>query len=128
MDIRRLAPHDPLPDGHARRVVLLRRFDEDRPRDTVIELHLSGGGALNEATRPNTPEGHPMSWDQAIAAAQSVAESEGLGAFYVLDRTAGDREQDILQHAGDRTVHMEELSDTDPEDGEVGPDMRDRRP
>ena len=123
-----LAPHDPLPDGPGRRVLVLQRFDEDNPRDTVIELHLTGGAAPAEATRPVRPDGSFMALDDATEAAQAVADSEGLDTVYVLDRTAGPREQDILAHGGDHTVHMDELSDTDPEDGETGPDMRDRRP
>ncbi len=123
-----LAPHDPLPEGRTRRVVLMRRFDEDRPKETVIELRLEGGSAPAEATRPNGPDGKPMDWHHAIEAAHEVARSEGLSAIYVLDRTAGDREQDILRHGGDHTVHMETLSDTDLDDGVTGADMRDRKP
>lgn len=122
-----LAPHDPLPEGPGRRVLLLHRFDEDNPRDTVVELHLTGGGAPAEATRPVRPDGSFMGMDDATEAAKLVAESEGLDTVYVLDRTEGEREQEILAHGGDHTVNMDKLSDTDPEDGEMGPDMRDRR-
>ena len=66
-----------------------------------------------------------MSLAQAIEAAQRVAESEGLKRVFVVDRTAGEREQDILHHGGDHSVHMEKLVDFDLEDGERGPDMRD---
>ena len=67
-----------------------------------------------------------MTLDEAIEAAQRVAESEKLSRVVVADRTAGEREQDILQHGGDHTVHMDQLVDTDLEDGERGADMRDR--
>lgn len=126
--ITTLAPHDPVPEGPGRRVLVLRRFDEDNPRDTVIELHLTGGDAPAEATRPVRPDGSFMQMDDATEAAQAVAESEGLDTVYVLDRTAGPREQEILAHGGDHSVNMDVLQDTDPEDGEQGADMRDRKP
>ncbi len=122
-----LAPHDPLPEGAERRVVLLRRFDEDAPGTTHLELRLEGGGQPPEFARPSDGAGQPMAWEAAIDAARRVAESEKLTQFYVLDRTAGPREQVVLQHSGDHSAEMEALEDTDAEDGETGPDMRDRR-
>ena len=127
MDTIVLAPHNPLPDGPARRVVLLRRFEEDAPSVTHIELRLEGGSGDKEAVQPRGPAGQPMDWDEAIAAATKVAESEGLARVYLVDRTAGPRERLVLKHGGDHSAEMEQLSDTDPEDGETGPDMRDRR-
>lgn len=128
MEIITLEPHDPLPEGIGRRVLVMRRFDEDSPRETVIELHLSGGAARAEAARPVGPHGDFLTWEQAIDAGKAVAESEKLHRIYVLDRTAGPREQDILEHGGDHSIHMETLQDTDPEDGVEGSDMRDRHP
>ena len=69
-----------------------------------------------------------MDLDEAVAAAVKVAESEKLSRVLVANRTAGAREQDILQHGGDHSVHMEALVDSDIEDGERGADMRDRMP
>ena len=122
-----LAPHDALPEGPARRVVLLRRFDEDTPGGTHIELRLEGGGQRSEFAQPRDDAGQAMGWDAAIDAARRVAESEKLDRIYVLDRTAGPREQVVLQHGGDHSAEMEKLSDTDLDDGETGSDMRDRR-
>ena len=122
-----LEPHDPLPEGAARRVVLLRRFDEDVPGTTHLELRLEGGGKPAEFAQPSDSAGHPMAWEAAIDAARRVAESEKLAVFYVLDRTAGPREQVVLEHHGDHSADMAKLEDTDPEDGETGSDMRDRR-
>ncbi len=122
-----LAPHDPLPEGPERRVVLLRRFDEDAPGTTHVELRLEGGKKPSEFAQPRDPAGAAMAWDAAIEAAQRVAESEDLDRIYILDRTAGPREQVVLQHGGDHSVEMETLADTDPEDGVTGSDMRDRR-
>ncbi len=131
MEIITLEPHDALPEGSGpegsgRSVLVLRRFDEDAPRDTVIELRLTGGGIRAESARPTHPNGTYLQWEQAIEAGKAVAVSEKLDRVYVLDRTAGAREQDILQHGGDHSVHMETLQDTDPEDGVTGSDMRDR--
>ena len=120
----RLAPHDPIPSGPARHVVVLHRFDEDAPSRTITVITLTGHP--DETTRPMNQDGTPMNLGQAIEAAKRVAESEGLTRVFVLDRTAGDREQDILKHGGDHSVHMDGLVDFDLEDGEHGPDMRDR--
>lgn len=123
-EIVRLAPHDPIPTGPAKHVIVLHRFDEDSPRDTITLITLTGHP--DETTRPMRGDGHPMSLEEAVDAAKLVAESEKLDRVFVVDRTEGAREQDILQHGGDHTVHMEQLVDFDLEDGERGPDMRDR--
>ncbi|MDT7952457.1 MAG: hypothetical protein RQ966_13220 [Acetobacteraceae bacterium] len=123
-DIVHLAPHDPIPTGPGRHVVVLKRFDEDEPKKTVVSITLTG--RPDETTHPMRPDGTAMGIDEAIKAAVAVAESEKLSRVVVADRTAGLREQDILQHGGDHTVHMDELVDSDMEDGEHGADMRDR--
>ena len=116
-----LSAHDPLPTGHA--VVVLRRFEEDAPDGASIQIILTG--KHEESTRPRHEDGTLMSFDDAIAAARQVAKSEGLHRIFVLDRLQGSREHDILQHAGDHSVHMDKLADTDEEDGVRGSDMRD---
>ncbi len=121
--IIRLAPHDPIPAGPAKHVIVLQRFDEDAPREIITQITLTGHP--DETTRPMRPDGSRMTLDEAISAAERVAESEGLSRVFVLDRTAGEREQDILRHGGDHSVHMEQLDDFDLEEGERGPDMRD---
>lgn len=118
-----LAPHDPMPSGPGRHVVVLRRFREDEPSQTEVQIILTG--APEQSTHPRRPDGTPMGLDEAVVAARKVAASEGLGRIFVLDRASGPREQDILRHGGDHTVHMASLADTDEEDGERGPDMRD---
>lgn len=122
-EIRMLNPHDPLPDkGH--HVVVLRRFDEDDPHKTVIEISLTHSKGLPERSHPVRPDGVQMSLDEAIAAARAVADDAGIAAVQVIDRTAGPRERDIQQHGGDHTIHMDRLDDDDLEEGERGPDMR----
>ncbi len=122
-DTVHLAPHDPMPDGPGRQIVVLRRFDEDDPAVTSIQIILTG--KPEQSTYPRRPDGRPMTLDEAVAVAGQVAAEEGIGTIYVLDRLEGGREQDILQHGGDHSVHMGGLVDTDEEDGERGPDMRD---
>lgn len=116
-----LAPHDAVPTG--RNVVVIRRFEEDTPGRTTTQIILTG--TTEVVTHPRKPDGTAMHLDDAIRAARKVAESEGIPRIYVLDRLQGPREADILRHDGDHSVHMERLQDTDPEDGEQGPDMRD---
>lgn len=125
-DIVRLAPHDPIPTGPGRHVVVLHRFDEEEPKKTVVSITLTG--QPDQTTHPMRPDGSAMGIDEAIQAAIQVAESEKLSRVIVADRTKGEREQDILQHGGDHSVHMDALVDSDIEDGERGADMRDRAP
>jgi hypothetical protein len=122
-EIRTLNPHDPFPD-HGHHVVVLRRFDEDDPHKTVIEITLTHAKGLPERSHPKRPNGSEMSLDEAIAAANRVADNAGIATVQVIDRTAGPRERDIQQHGGDHSIHMERLDDDDMEEGEPGPDMR----
>lgn len=123
IEITTLSAHDPMPTGPGRQVVVLRRFEEDTPGTATVQIVLTG--AVDETTRPHRPDGTLMPMDEAIEAARKVAESEGLSRIFVLDRLQGSREQDILHHDGDHSVHMEGLQDTDEEDGVQGTDMRD---
>ncbi len=124
-EIRRLNPHDPLPE-FGQHVVVLRRFDEDNPHKTVIEVTVTHGRGFPDKTRPGHPDGRPMTLDEATAASAKVADALGIETVHVIDRTAGPRERDILLHGGDHSVHMERLDDFDMEEDEAGPDMRDR--
>ena len=122
-EITTLGPHDPVPSGPGKHVVVLRRFEEDAPGGVTTQIILTG--KTEEVTHPRNPDGTPMHFDEAIKAATKVAESEGLHRVFVLDRMQGTREGDILRHDGDHSIHMDRLVDSDPEDGERGPDMRD---
>ena len=124
-ELRRLAPHDPVPDEGPFRLVL-KRFAEDAPRMTIVELISAEPGEPPMLSVPARPDGTPMGFEQAIEAALVQAEAAGVPVLLALDRTAGAREQAVLSHAGDRTVDMQTLQDTDPEDGEEGTDIRDR--
>ncbi len=104
IEIRRLDPHDPLPEGRQHRVIVLRRFDEDDPRRAITEITLTGAPGRSEVARPMRADGTPMSLDDAVAAAQKVAETEGIHEVFVLDRTAGQLEHDVIEHAGDHKL------------------------
>ena len=121
--IERLEAHAPMPDG--RHLTVLRRFDEDNPRLLVTELVLGTGPGRAERSMPTGAGGRPMGLDEAIAAGRAVAKTEGLRTVYVIDRTAGPREREVLEHGGDHSADMEGLDDMDLEEGERGPDMRD---
>ncbi len=128
IEIRKLDPHDPLPEGRGHRVIVLRRFDEDDPRRIVVEITLTGAPGRSEVARPTRADGTAMSLNDAIAAARQVAETEGVREVFVLDRTAGKLEHDVIEHAGDHSFAGKKLDDNDLEDDEKGADMRDRRP
>ncbi len=119
-----LAPHDPLPDGPA--LVLLRRFEEDDPRQIMIELVALDAHHTESNARLTDQNGNPPSWEEATERARATAGEAKFPALHRIDRTAGPREREIAAHDGDHSTNMENLQDSDPEDGEAGPDMRDR--
>ncbi len=123
-DIRLLAPHDPLPDTPA--VGILRRFDEDQPGRTVLELIITRHDQTRETRRLTRPGGAPATLDQALREAASAATSAGLADIWHLDRTGGPLEREVLQRHGDHSFIGLALDDDDLEEGEHGPDMRDR--
>ena len=118
-----LDPHDPVPEGPERQVIVLRRLDEDSAAKTTIEIILTG--SVRQTTHPTRPDGTPMHLDEAIAAARKVATEEGLDRVLVVDRAQGRRERDILSHDGDHSIHMNALQDENVADGDRGADMRD---
>ena len=117
-----LMPHDALPEGRV--VTVMQRFDEEDPDKVIVEIALSPAHGERETTRPMHPDGRPMGFEDAIAAARKVADSEGLPRVFALDRTAGPLEQEVLAHGGAHDAKGHALSDTDLEDGESGPTMR----
>ena len=125
--VRKLQPHDPVPEG-GRHVVLLRRFEEDDPSRIVLEMIVAHGGGRTESHRSLHADGRPMSVAEALQSARDLADAENLHPVYIIDRLAGPRERDILRHHGDHSVHMGQLDDFDLEEGERGSDMRDRQP
>lgn len=121
-DLVMLEPHDALPSG--RGVTVMRRFDEDDPDRVIVEIALASGHGPGETTQPVHPDGRPMGFEDAIAAARRVADSEGLPRVFALDRTAGPLERAVLAHGGAHDAKGVALSDDDVKDGEPGPDMR----
>ncbi len=124
--VKELSPHDPLPDV-GRYVTVLQRFDEDNPSRVMVEIAFSDGRGGRETTHPARPDGHPMGFREAIAAAVAVADSEGVPEVHAVDRTAGPLERRVLQVGGAHDMRGESLDDSDLEEGERGPDLRDRR-
>ena len=122
-EIIELQPHDPLPDGPA--AILLRRFEEDDPRQDMMELIMIGADQEERTARLLTREGTPMGWEDAEQRLRADAEGAGVRQLYRLDRTAGPREHEVETHGGDRTIDMDKLDDFDLEEGERGSDMRD---
>ena len=78
-----------------------------------------------ETSIPVDASGNPVDWDAALAIARARAEDEGLKRIWTVDRTAGQREREIIAHGGDRMAEGEKLADDDLEEGQSGPDMRD---
>ena len=124
--LRVLAPHDPVPEsGHY--MIVMRRFAEDAPRTTLTEIITSDGQNPPVLSVPTGADGAPLDFAAAVRAARKDAEAQGLAVLYAVDRTAGSREREVLAHGGDHAVHSERLADSDLEEGERGPDMRDRQ-
>jgi len=124
-EIRTLQPHDPLPDGPA--VILMRRFEEDNPKQVMMELIVIQKNQSEHNSRLLTETGEPLPWADAVKEAETQARDAGLHHVYHVDRTAGPREREIASHDGDRTVGMDKLDDDDLEEGERGSDMRDMK-
>lgn len=122
--IRKLNPHDPVPEDGPN-IVVLRRFRDDDPSQVVVEIAETIRDGRERRRLAVHPDGTPMGWDEALEAARHEAEAAGLREVIAIDRTAGGREHDVLAHHGDRTVGMGALDDMDLEEGERGPDMRD---
>ena len=117
-EIIRLSPHDPVPD-YGNHALVLRRMGEDDPNAVVTEIVFYG------ANPSTTPVGN-VSLNDTIKAASAEAGKRGLKTLYVVDRTAGKLEQEALHDHGERNFTGDTLEDTDAEDGEAGPDIRDR--
>ncbi len=114
----RLAPHDPVPD-YGNHALVLRRMGEDDPGAVVTEVVFYG------ANPSTTPVGN-ASLEETVQAALAEAGKRGLQTLYVVDRTAGRLEREALADHGERSFAGDSLQDTDPDDGETGPDIRDR--
>ncbi len=119
-----LAPHDPLPGGPA--LVLLRRFEEDNPKQIMLEIIALDDHHTESNARLTDQAGLPLSWEDATARACAMADEASFPTLFRIDRIAGPREQEIAAHGGDHSTNMQNLDDFDLEDGEPGPDMRDR--
>jgi len=126
VEIRRLNPHDPMPEGEGTHIIVLRRFDEDQPRQRVVDLIVSRGARGVETSHPVRPDGTPASFEEALSAARRVAAEIGLTAVYAIDRTAGPREREVIEHHGDHSFAGDALDDFDLEEDERGTDLRDR--
>ncbi len=124
-DLRRLQPHDPVPEG-GRYMLVLRRFGEDAPDVAVTEIITADGRDPPQAEPALVRGGRPMEFEAAVQHAQALADRQGYAILYAVDRTAGRPERAVRQHHGDRTAGVERFADTDPEDGEQGTDLRDR--
>ena len=124
-ELRVLAPHDPVPErGHY--MIVMRRFAADAPRTTLTEIITSDGHNPPTLSVPVGADGAPLDFAAAVRAARQDAEAQGLAVLYAVDRTAGQREREVLAHGGDHAVHSERLADSDRDEGEPGPDMRDK--
>jgi hypothetical protein len=118
-----LAPHDPIPAPGAHGLVL-RRLGEDDPNAVVTEIVFHGPDGGNMAAVH--ADGTAMSLEQAVTAARALAEQRHIHTVFVLDRTGGPREQEVLHDHGGHNFPGDTLSDTDQEDGVHGSDLRDR--
>ena len=120
---QRLEPHDPLPET-GRYMLVLRRFGEDDPQVAITEIIMANGKDPPELTVAVRPDGTPMPFEEAIGVAERRAETEGCPEVFAVDRTAGPREREVLQHHGDHSADLQKL--VDEEAGESGTDIRDR--
>ena len=122
-EVIHLSPHDPLPD-YGLHAIVLKRFGEDDPNSVITEIAFSGPEPVSIPAVHR--DGSPMGLEEAVKLAKHESESRGLTRLYVVDRTAGRLEQEVVKHHGDHSSASEKLSDTDEEDGVTGSSMLDR--
>ena len=125
-ELRRLAPHDPLPE-RGPYVLVLRRFGEDDPAAVVTEMIIDDGRSPPRQSVMPGRDVLPAAFDAVVHQAAEAALRHHIGIVYAVDRTEGERERSVLEHGGDHSFGSARLEDTDPEDGEAGTDLRDRR-
>jgi hypothetical protein len=123
-EIVRLQPHDPLPD-YGLHGIVLRRFGEDDPNAVVTEIAFSGPEPVSMPAVHR--DGSPIGLDEAIRIALVESEKRRVEKLYVVDRTAGRREQAVIGHHGDHSAGAEVLDDSDEEDGVTGSSLLDRK-
>jgi hypothetical protein len=123
-DIVHLQPHDPLPD-YGLHGIVLKRFGEDDPNAVITEIIFSGHEPVSIPAVNR--DGSPMGLDDATRVALVESAKRGLAKLYVVDRTAGRREQEVIHHHGDHSTGNAGLSDTDEEDGVTGSSILDRK-
>ena len=122
-EIVRLDPHDALPEATPFALVI-RRFGEDDPTAVVTEIDFYGDHpSVSVATGP---AGAPVAWEDAIQFARREASQRGYTTLYAVDRTAGRREQEIINRHGDHSAREDALADSDEEDGVEGSTILDR--
>jgi hypothetical protein len=123
VEIIRLDPHDPVPEG-GKFALVIRRFGEDDPNAVITEVDFFG--AHPTMTLAAGANGEPLAFEDVVHKAAAEAKTRGFARVYAVDRTAGRREQEVIGHHGDHSVRSEELSDTDEEDGVEGSTILDR--
>ena len=121
VEVRRLAPHDPLPESGPY-VVAMRRLAEDDPDGTVTIIAIvrctkqeDGSSSLrdDDGTIALRHDGTPMEFEEAIKAAQALAKSKHIKLVCAVDRTLGPLETEVLAHHGDHGFASETLEDED---------------
>jgi len=112
-----LNPHDPLP-ARRRDAVLLRRFGEDDKSAIVTELDFAGA-------HPVMYFDAALAWGDILRAAYRSTVQHGLTHLYVVNRTAGPREAEVVLHHGDHGAFAGVLEDVDVADGVRGATMLD---
>jgi hypothetical protein len=126
-EVRRLAPHDPVPEG-GRYMLVLRRFGEDAPDVALTEIVMADGSEPPVLRAALDAKGVPLDFETTVRRAAAEADRQGYALVYAVDRTAGPQERAVLAHRGDRATGMAHFADSDPEDGAFGADMRERPP
>ena len=73
VETRRLQPHDPVPDS-GRYMLVMKRFAEDAPQTTIVEIITADGDQPPKIAVPLGPDSKPLGFEEAVRAAQAQAE------------------------------------------------------
>ena len=116
-----LKPHDPLPTGTGDYITIVHRFKDDFPDEIVTEITVNTRGAGAQTAVAEEQGAHALRFDQALQRARVLADHNGIPEIFVVDRTAGEPEQAVLAHHGERDP--EEIGPGYDEAAHAGPDV-----
>lgn len=102
----RLAPHDPLPGPGETHILVVARFADADPTETLVEITVNSPVLRAGPTPASRAPGGPKTLSEAVAVAEGFARERDIPRVYAVDRTAGDVESKVAEK-GDRSLNRQ---------------------